>query len=215
MVVSSVILGPDLRARVVAFGRACRVEEPWRPDTYPLSRWPPDVVISGHVYDSHSDVWSWGVLVTEVLSNGCPPFATLCDGMSWQPLLGLYAHMVTHTQPVASAGGPVDVVVVPASVPAATAGPPSPPEEDLVCGYVLMTEEPPLPSPEHSQWTVAQVHDRFTHALSVGSELIATPSSSPEALVLTRLVQLSTRWKPLERCSAQDIVQLAFQMLYD
>ncbi|KAM7373641.1 hypothetical protein PAMP_008479 [Pampus punctatissimus] len=77
----SVLVGGDLTAKLWGLGSAYRrqtqPDSPGEVENMELRKWQAPEVLARRVYDQSSDVWSFGILLYEMVTLGDPPFAQL------------------------------------------------------------------------------------------------------------------------------------------
>jgi serine/threonine protein kinase len=62
--------GGEMRVKVCDFGLACALQRSWEPDERPESIWPPEVVAKDQPFTCAGDVFSFGLLMADLLNHG-------------------------------------------------------------------------------------------------------------------------------------------------
>ena len=60
----------ELIVKVCDFGLACALQRPWEPEVGPFSIWPPEVVAQDQPFTSAGDVFSFGLLLADMMNQG-------------------------------------------------------------------------------------------------------------------------------------------------
>jgi serine/threonine protein kinase len=87
----NILLDGDFRARLCDFGLSCHQSQYWASSIFPFGIWPPEVVVGPRsVFSPSADVWSFGLLIVEVLHRGRQPF------LSWRAMCDLFHFIVQN-----------------------------------------------------------------------------------------------------------------------
>ncbi len=78
----NILLDGEFRARLCDFGLSCHFQNQWNCRRFPFGIWPPETVVHRLPFSPSADVWSFGMLIVEVLHRSRQPFLrwpAMCD----------------------------------------------------------------------------------------------------------------------------------------